>query len=234
MKTMWILLLFALLFYGCQTPYSGTLGPEGFNGWIESEADGFVCLWNGFDRICIRTIEGPQGEPGKDGADGRDGADGQIFIAIKEVPVEVIIQEIVYETVTEYIDREILIPVVEERIVTEFVDREIPVTVFVERVKTVIQEVIAEVPIEVPIYIEVPGETKTVYVEVEKIIEVPGETVYVEVPGETVYVEVVKEIEVERLVEVVRNVYTYDGCTTFYAHMGDDAPCDVKGGQEVD
>ena len=47
-------------------------------------------------------------------------------------------------------------------------------------------EVIVEVPVEVevPVYIDVPGET--VYVEVE----VPGETVYIDVPGETVYVEV--------------------------------------------
>ena len=82
MKTIWTLIIAICLVpiavhYGCDIPYSGTLGPEDFNGWIESEENGFVCLWNGFDRICIQTIEGPAGKDGKDGKDGRDGRDGR-------------------------------------------------------------------------------------------------------------------------------------------------------------
>lgn len=75
MKTIWILLI-ALMMYGCQTPYSGTLGPDDFKGWIESEENEFICLWNGFDRICIQTIPGPPGKDGRDGKDGKDGRDG--------------------------------------------------------------------------------------------------------------------------------------------------------------
>ena len=82
MKTMWALifavcLALAIAHYGCDTPYSGPLGPGDFNGWIESEENGFICLWNGFDRLCIKTIEGPAGKDGKDGRDGRDGKDGK-------------------------------------------------------------------------------------------------------------------------------------------------------------
>ena len=47
-----VLLVLCPLF-GCETPYSGHLGPKDFNGWIESEENGLVCLWNGFDRLCI-------------------------------------------------------------------------------------------------------------------------------------------------------------------------------------
>lgn len=186
MKRIWLLisaLCFVFLtYYGCETPYTGRLGPEDFNGWIESEENGFVCLWNGFDRICIKTIEGPAGKDGrdgrdgidgKDGRDGRDGKDGQTFIAIKEVPLNTVVTEIVYLTTTEYVDREVLIPIVEERIVTEYVDREVPVVKFVDRVVQIIKEVM---------------------------VEVPGETVYVEVP-------VIKEVPVKEIVEVVKTIY---------------------------
>ena len=65
MKTIWTLIiaicLIPAVYHGCDIPYSGHLGPEDFNGWLESEENGFVCLWNGFDRICIKTI------PGRDG-----------------------------------------------------------------------------------------------------------------------------------------------------------------------
>ena len=70
------LLLIALCVVGCDTPYTGALGPQAFNGWIESEENGLVCLWNGFDRICIRTIPGRDGIDGIDGRDGIDGKDG--------------------------------------------------------------------------------------------------------------------------------------------------------------
>ena len=64
-------------FVGCDTPYSGTLGPDDFDGWITEQGDDFVCLENGFDALCIKTILGPRGEPGRDGNDGRDGVDGR-------------------------------------------------------------------------------------------------------------------------------------------------------------
>ena len=64
-------------FVGCDTPYSGTLGPDDFDGWITEQGDDFVCLENGFDALCIKAIPGPRGERGKDGRDGRDGIDGK-------------------------------------------------------------------------------------------------------------------------------------------------------------
>ena len=78
-------------FVGCDTPYSGTLGPDDFNGWITEQGDDFVCLENGFDSVCIKTmpgtpgkdgkdgisIVGPQGLPGKDGQRGRSGVRGR-------------------------------------------------------------------------------------------------------------------------------------------------------------
>ncbi|RKU21039.1 hypothetical protein C6499_22735 [Candidatus Poribacteria bacterium] len=202
MKRIWILifaLCFALIAYhGCEIPYTGHLGPEAFNGWIESEENGFVCLWNGFDRICIKTI------PGRDGKDGKDGRDGQTLIAVHEMPVEVIVEKIVETVVVEEIVKEVPVEIVVERVVTEYVDREVPIEVFVERTVEIIKEVVKEVPVEVPVEvvkeIEVPVEK---IVEVEVIKEVPVEVVKeVEVP-----VEVIKEVPVEKIVEVVRTVY---------------------------
>ena len=181
MKTIWTLII-AICFvpiavhYGCDIPYSGTLGPEDFNGWIESEENGFVCLWNGFDRICIQTIEGPAGKDGKDGRDGRDGRagkdgkdgkDGQTFIAIREVPVEIIVEKIVETVVVEEIVKEVPVEIVVERVVTEYVDREVPIEVFIEKTVEIIKEVIKEVPVETVREVEVPVEViKKVPVEV--------------------------------------------------------------------
>ena len=60
MKTMWALIfavcvVLAIAHYGCDTPYSGPLGPEDFNGWIESEENGVICLWNGFESIANKV-----------------------------------------------------------------------------------------------------------------------------------------------------------------------------------
>ena len=184
MTRIWLLIIALCLipiaaYYGCDIPYSGHLGPQDFNGWIESEENGFVCLWNGFDRICIQTIEGPAGKDGKDGKDGRDGRDGldgrdgkdgQTFIAIREVPVEIIVEKIVETVVVEEIVKEVPVKIVVERVVTEYVDREVPIEVFVERTVAVIKEVIKEVPV------------------IQK-------------------VEVIKEVPVEKIVEVVKTVY---------------------------
>ena len=202
MKTILMLICISLILaIGCEIPYTGHLGPEGFNGWIESEKNGFVCLWNGFDRLCIQTIEGPagkdgkdgrdgrdgrDGKDGKDGKDGRDGKDGQTFIAIREVFVEIIVEKIIETVVVAEIVKEVPVEIVVERVVTEYVDREVPITVFVERTVEIIKEVIKEVPVE-----------KTVEVEVIK--EVPVETIK--------EIEVIKEVPVEKIVEVVKTVY---------------------------
>ena len=154
-------------FIGCETPYSGHLGPKDFNGWIESEEKGFVCLWNGFDRICVRTIPGPpgidgkngrdgvDGTDGKDGKDGKDGTDGQTLIAIREVPLEIIVEKIVEKVVvrTETIE----VPKIVEKVVERIVEVEIPVEVevpiegFVVQTVEVIRDVcegqIREVPV---------------------------------------------------------------------------------------
>ena len=196
MKTMWALifavcLVLAIAHYGCDTPYSGPLGPEDFNGWIESEENGVICLWNGFDRLCIKTIEGPAGKDGRDGRDGKDGKDGQdgrdgkdgtdgeTLIAIREVPVEVIVETIIETVVVEEIVKEIPVEVVTERVVTEYIDREVPIEVFVESTVEIIKEVIQEV--------EVP-------VEIVREVEVP--------------VEVIKEVPVEVIVNRIKTVYS--------------------------
>lgn len=175
------------LFISCQTPYSGHLGPEGFNGWIESEENGFICLYNGFDRICVRTLPGPPGKDGrdgrdgvdgtdgKDGKDGKDGTDGQTLIAIREVPLEIIVEKIIETVVVEEVIKEVPVEVVVERVVTEYVDREVPIEVFAGETVEIIREVVVEKIIEVP----------------EKIVEI----------------EVIKEVPVEKVVEVVRTVY---------------------------
>ena len=65
-KTIYLysLLLIALCVVGCDTPYTGALGPQAFNGWIESEENGLVCLWNGliefasgrFPDVMVETV----------------------------------------------------------------------------------------------------------------------------------------------------------------------------------
>lgn len=189
MKTIWTLLCLCLaLMIGCETPYTGHLGPEGFNGWIESEENGFVCLWNGFDRLCIKTIPGRDGKDGKDGKDGRDGTDGkdgQTLVAVREVPVEVIIEKIIETVVIEEVIKEIPVEIVTERVVTEFVDREVPIEVFIEKTVEIIKEVVIEVPVGVPV--EVP-------VEVVREVEVP--------------VEVIKEVPVQVIVNRIKTIYS--------------------------
>ncbi len=64
----------AVIFMGCDTPYTGFLGPGDIDGYLESAGADRVCLADGFDSICIQTI------PGKDGLNGRDGKDGESII----------------------------------------------------------------------------------------------------------------------------------------------------------
>lgn len=230
MRTIWTLIIAICLVpivvhSGCEIPYSGHLGPQDFNGWIESEANGFVCLYNGFDRICIKTIpghDGKDGRDGKDGKDGRDGRDGQTFIAIREVPVETIVKKIIETVVVEEVIKVVPVEIVVERVVTEYVDREVPIEIFIERTVEIIREVIKEVPVEkiveVEVIKEVPVETVK-EVEVIKEVEVPVEVAReVEVPVEVIKevpvevevireVEVIKEVPVEKIIEVVKTIY---------------------------
>jgi len=168
----------AFLMIGCQTP-GNVLSVDDVERILESEDD-TICLDDGFDRICAKTIPGPAGIDGRDGADGKDGIDGMdgrdgadgkdgvTLIAVHEMRVEVIVEKIIEMIVVEEFVKEVPVEVVVERVIVEYVDREVPVEVFVERTVEIIKEVF---------------------------IEVPGETVFVEVPGETVFVEVpVKEI----------------------------------------
>ena len=68
----WLLCVLGLvvIFMGCDTPYTGFLGPGDIDGYLESTGDETVCLADGFDSVCIKTI------PGIDGRDGKDGKDG--------------------------------------------------------------------------------------------------------------------------------------------------------------
>ena len=64
-------------FVGCDTPYTGFLGAGDIDGYLERAGEETVCLADGFDSICIRTIPG---KDGRDGRDGRDGKDGESII----------------------------------------------------------------------------------------------------------------------------------------------------------
>ena len=59
-----------MFFVGCDTPYTGFLGPGDIDGYLEGTSDDTVCLNDGFDSVCIKMIPG---QPGKDGKDGKDG-----------------------------------------------------------------------------------------------------------------------------------------------------------------
>ena len=70
MKWLLCALGLAVIFMGCDTPYTGFLGPGDIDKYVERTGKETVCLADGFDSICIRTIPG---SPGKDGKDGKDG-----------------------------------------------------------------------------------------------------------------------------------------------------------------
>ena len=48
----------AVIFIGCDTPYTGFLGAGDIDGYLESAGADRVCLADGFDSICIQTIPG--------------------------------------------------------------------------------------------------------------------------------------------------------------------------------
>ena len=74
----------AVIFIGCDTPYTGFLGAGDIDGYLESTDDETVCLADGFDSVCIKMIPGKDGKDGKDGVSivgpqgppGEDGKDG--------------------------------------------------------------------------------------------------------------------------------------------------------------
>ena len=73
MKWLLCALGLAVIFIGCDTPYTGFLGAGDIDGYLESAGADRVCLADGFDSICIQTIPGKDGLNGKDGRDGKDG-----------------------------------------------------------------------------------------------------------------------------------------------------------------
>ena len=85
----WLLCVLGLVVItGCDTPYTGFLGPGDIDGYLEGTGDETVCLADGFDSVCIKTIPGkdgkdgisivgPQGPAGEDGKRGRRGVPGR-------------------------------------------------------------------------------------------------------------------------------------------------------------
>ena len=64
----WLLCVLGLVVItGCDTPYTGFLGPGDIDGYLEGTGDETVCLADGFDSVCIKTIPGKNGKDGKDG-----------------------------------------------------------------------------------------------------------------------------------------------------------------------
>ena len=93
MKTIWTLictLCFVLMFHGCDVPYSGGFGPGDLDRLIEEQGQDTICLADGFDTVCIKTITGPRGLQGESivgppGRDGRDGRDGKTIITLRSI-----------------------------------------------------------------------------------------------------------------------------------------------------
>ena len=176
-----LLLICGLSFFmvGCSdVPYSRPL--VSIDDVLRTADGDTICLEDGFDAVCVKAIPGRDGKDGRDGQDGesivgppgKDGKDGTTYIAVKEVPIEVLVERIVKVVVVE---REIVeVPVIVERVVEVIkVEREtveVPVEVFVTQVVEVIKEVyiteIVEVPVvqirEVPVEVIVK-EIETVY-----------------------------------------------------------------------
>ena len=97
----WFLCALGLMFIcvGCDTPYTGFLKAGDIDKYVEQTGEETVCLADGFDTICIRTIPGPPGKDGKDGEsiigprgaqgpqgepgrDGRDGVSTEVVVVI--------------------------------------------------------------------------------------------------------------------------------------------------------
>ena len=99
----WFLCALGLMFIcvGCDTPYTGFLKAGDIDKYVEQTDERTVCLVDGFDSICIRTIPGPPGRDGKDGESiigprgergpqgepGRDGA--VVYLELERIVTEI-------------------------------------------------------------------------------------------------------------------------------------------------
>ena len=174
MRTIFLIMLSALVL-GCQTPYSGDLGPQDyygdgidFDGWETYDEDGIVCYENGFDRYCVKTITHLIEKIIE-------------IIVIKEkrveIPIDRIVEKYIFLQETIYKDRE---PTLEETV--EFVETEVevyygedntgdPVEVFTN---TPIKDVISEIEqTPIPPISEPPSETTIGDIKTETPAEAP-------------------------------------------------------------
>ena len=123
----WLLCALGLMviFVSCDTPYTGFLKAGDIDKYVERTGERKVCLVDGFDSICIKTIPGvpgkdgkdgkdgesiigPRGEPGPQGEPGRDGA--VVYLELEKIVTEI-------ETV------EVPVPVIQKEIFVLHVSR---------------------------------------------------------------------------------------------------------------
>ena len=99
----WLLCVLGLMVIcvGCETPYTGFLKAGDIDGYVKNAGKEIVCLADGFDSICIKTIPGPPGKDGKDGESiigprgerglqgepGRDGA--VVYLELEKIVTEI-------------------------------------------------------------------------------------------------------------------------------------------------
>ena len=70
--------LILLFVCGCDTPYTGPmLTVDHVDRYLDATGEDTVCLQDGFDSVCIKVIEGPQGQRGKKGEPGPQGQRGE-------------------------------------------------------------------------------------------------------------------------------------------------------------
>ena len=136
----WLLCAIGLvLLYGCDTPYTGFLGPGDIDGYLESRGDETVCLVDGFDSICIQTIPGARGLQGPQGLQGLKGEDGETIIGPRGEPGQ------------------------------QGEPGNDGAVVYLELVKIVTETEFVRVPVRVPVFVEVPvfvlevSKTETAY-----------------------------------------------------------------------
>ena len=133
MKSTLFLLAFCLIISACDTPYTGPmLTVNDVDRYLDATGEDTVCLQDGFDSVCIKVIEGPQGERGPRGIQGEPGPpgkDGHTFIVIHEVPIEILVG-IVVEKVVE-VETIVEVQTIVETITTEYVRDPINVDEFV-------------------------------------------------------------------------------------------------------
>ena len=147
MKKVFLFTLLLVIHFSCQVPQSDFVVKELIDE-LQRTGD-TICLNDGFDVACIKVIQ------------------GQKLIAVREVPVEVIVEKIVETVVIEEVIKEVPVEAVTERVATELGDAEVPIEDFVVKTVEVIKEVVKEVEVikEVPVEVIVT-EIETVYVEV--------------------------------------------------------------------